>query len=178
MPKIKLHYDGWLALPAGLREELGLTSGDPLEVTLIDGALVLRPVAKEHRAARRQAAPQAPASEVAPLPELAQEAVAAPRPAPKRRGRPPKPAAAGEPAPASPAAGDLEPSELRKKTVPPPAATAEIAAPSLGLGRRHRGEAGHRPADERRPFRQVEVKKLGPGRGPNRHHRRPPGTAV
>lgn len=154
---------------------------------------MLRPLAKERCTARQWTVNETPA-EVEPLPGLAEDTVPTPRrakdaakaevaeppPPPKRRGRPPKMAAAGRPGPASMPAGDLEPSELRKKMVPPTAATAEIAVPSLGLGlgRRHRGEADPRPADERRPFRQVEVKKHSPGRGPNRHHRRPPGTAV
>src|SRR4051812_41372145 len=51
MPTLKLHYDGWLALPAGLRHALGLNSGDRLEAELVDGALVLRPVAKTRRPA-------------------------------------------------------------------------------------------------------------------------------
>ena len=51
MPTIKLHYDGWLALPAGLRQALGLNSGDRLVAELVDGALVLRPVAKTRRPA-------------------------------------------------------------------------------------------------------------------------------
>ena len=41
MPTLKLHYDGWLALPAAFRQALGLSSGDRLEAELVDGALVL-----------------------------------------------------------------------------------------------------------------------------------------
>ena len=44
MPTLKLHYDGWLALPAGLRQKLGLKC-DRVEAELVDGGLVLRPVA-------------------------------------------------------------------------------------------------------------------------------------
>src|SRR3954451_25197625 len=40
---LKLHYDGWLALPAALRRELGLDEGAALEVELVDGTVVLRP---------------------------------------------------------------------------------------------------------------------------------------
>ena len=40
---LKLHYDGWLALPAALRRKLGLDKGAVLEVELVDGAIVLRP---------------------------------------------------------------------------------------------------------------------------------------
>src|SRR5213080_1374975 len=40
---LKLHYDGWLALPAALRLELGLEKGAELELKLVDGTIVLRP---------------------------------------------------------------------------------------------------------------------------------------
>src|SRR3954447_369279 len=40
---LKLHYDGWLALPAALRRKLGLDEGAALEVELVDGTIVLRP---------------------------------------------------------------------------------------------------------------------------------------
>ena len=43
MTTLKLHYDGWLALPAALRRELGLDKGAALEVELVDGTIVLRP---------------------------------------------------------------------------------------------------------------------------------------
>ena len=44
LANFKLHYDGWLALPAGLRRTLDLNSGDRLVAELVDGAIVLRPV--------------------------------------------------------------------------------------------------------------------------------------
>ena len=65
MPTLKLHYDGWLSLPAGLRQALGLNSGDRLEAELVDGALVLRPVAKTRRPAPGGEAAVA----VAPMPQ-------------------------------------------------------------------------------------------------------------
>jgi hypothetical protein len=37
-----LHYDGWLALPAGLRRQVSLDTADLSEVELVDGAIVLR----------------------------------------------------------------------------------------------------------------------------------------
>jgi AbrB family looped-hinge helix DNA binding protein len=43
MTTLKLHYEGWLALPAGLRRKLGLKSGDQLEAELVRGTIVLRP---------------------------------------------------------------------------------------------------------------------------------------
>jgi bifunctional DNA-binding transcriptional regulator/antitoxin component of YhaV-PrlF toxin-antitoxin module len=42
---LKLHYDGWLALPAALRRKLGLDKGATIELELVDGAIVLRPSA-------------------------------------------------------------------------------------------------------------------------------------
>src|SRR4051794_2350370 len=39
---LKLHYDGWLALPAALRQKLGLGNRAALEVELVDGTIVLR----------------------------------------------------------------------------------------------------------------------------------------
>ena len=51
MPTLKLHYDGWIALPAGLRQALGLNSGDRITAELVDGALVLRPATKKARSA-------------------------------------------------------------------------------------------------------------------------------
>src|SRR3954453_3905552 len=42
MSKVRLmSYDGWLALPAAVRERLGLSTGHQLE--LVGGAIVLRP---------------------------------------------------------------------------------------------------------------------------------------
>ena len=54
MATLKLHYDGWLSLPSGLRQKLGVGSGDRLEADLVDGAIVLRPAAKTRRPARRE----------------------------------------------------------------------------------------------------------------------------
>jgi bifunctional DNA-binding transcriptional regulator/antitoxin component of YhaV-PrlF toxin-antitoxin module len=42
MATLKLHYEGWLALPTGLRQKLGLKSGDQLEAELVRGTIVLR----------------------------------------------------------------------------------------------------------------------------------------
>ena len=35
MPTLKLHYDGWIALPIVLRQTLGLNTGDRIEVDLV-----------------------------------------------------------------------------------------------------------------------------------------------
>ena len=57
----KLHYDGWLVLPAGLRRTLDLNSGDRLVAELVDGTIVLRPV-------NGQRATAEPKQAVEPLP--------------------------------------------------------------------------------------------------------------
>ena len=44
MTKVRLNYDGWLSLPTAVRQKLGLTTGDQLELELSDGNIVLRPV--------------------------------------------------------------------------------------------------------------------------------------
>src|SRR3954447_19511789 len=44
MPKVLLNFDGWLALPTAVRQKLGLSTGDQLELELADGGIVLRPV--------------------------------------------------------------------------------------------------------------------------------------
>jgi bifunctional DNA-binding transcriptional regulator/antitoxin component of YhaV-PrlF toxin-antitoxin module len=42
---LKLHYDGWPALPAAFRQKLGLSKGTALEAELVGGTIVLRPAA-------------------------------------------------------------------------------------------------------------------------------------
>jgi AbrB family looped-hinge helix DNA binding protein len=42
MTKVRINYDGWLALPAAVRERLGLSTGDELE--LADEGVLLRPL--------------------------------------------------------------------------------------------------------------------------------------
>lgn len=42
MTKLKLHFDGWLALPATARRRLGVTTGDQLEAEWTDGGLLIK----------------------------------------------------------------------------------------------------------------------------------------
>ena len=42
MTKLKLHYDGWIALPATVRRRMGITTGDQLEADWVEGGLLLR----------------------------------------------------------------------------------------------------------------------------------------
>ena len=82
MSTVQLRYDGWLALPTEVRQRLGLTSGDRLEVEVTSDAIVLR------RAQKSSASERATAE---PVPAAAQPPVATPEPAVKRGpGRPRK----------------------------------------------------------------------------------------
>jgi AbrB family looped-hinge helix DNA binding protein len=42
MSNVQVHYDGWVTLPVAARAQLGLTTGDRLEVELTGDAIVLR----------------------------------------------------------------------------------------------------------------------------------------
>ena len=46
MSKIRIHFDGWIALPARVRQALRLEAGDELDVETRDGALVLSPATR------------------------------------------------------------------------------------------------------------------------------------
>jgi AbrB family looped-hinge helix DNA binding protein len=186
MPTLKLHYDGWLALPAGMREKLGLNSGDRVEAELVDGALVLRPVAKAGRPAKvRDADPSSvedpettPATADAAqarrkpgrprkVPTAAGEGGAAPK---KARGRPRR-AVPGSRAGAAPPEAVLGPPKLLKKAdLEARTATADTPVPATRLATRVRPDGTPQPV-ERRPFRNVEVRALGPGRGHNSRDR-------
>ena len=180
MPTLKLHYDGWIALPAGLREALGLSSGDRIEAELVDGTVRLRPAAKAGRAARSTEA-GVPAPDV-PSPAAGPEGPARGRRAadggvatPKRRGRPPKAVTAQPTVSRHPLAG-IGPARLVKKAeLEARAAPEAVVAPAPAA--RVRPE---RPSQavERRPFGNVEIRSLGPGRGHNRPRRLPPGPAA
>jgi bifunctional DNA-binding transcriptional regulator/antitoxin component of YhaV-PrlF toxin-antitoxin module len=184
MQTVKLHYEGWVSLPSGLRRKLGLNSGDRLEADLVHGAIVLRPATKaSHPGPRDEQASDHPGADV---PETLK-----PKASPARRkpGRPRKSEAADELAASIPkrprgrprvvrapqpeptpmrAAISSEPWKLRRKAdLQPQAASVEDAPLPAPRPYRARSEAGS-PADERRPFRNVEVRKLGPGRQHNR----------
>ena len=101
MSTIQMHYDGWLTLPAAMRQKLGLGTGDRLELELVGDTVVLR-------RARRSSAVEPATTEPEPMPEAEQPpveaaaeepAAAAPEPVVKRGpGRPRKvPAAAALP---------------------------------------------------------------------------------
>jgi AbrB family looped-hinge helix DNA binding protein len=174
MVTLKLHYEGWVSLPSGLRQKLGLSSGDRLEADLVDGAIVLRPAAKTRRPAREAA--DSPVADAAPAKrkpgrprKVADAGELAPAPAPRKaRSRPRKAATVLEPAPAVLPAVTIGPPKLLKKAdLQPKATPADPTAPPADAIRRTRSDSGFQ-AVERRPFRNVEVRKLGPGRGHNR----------
>ena len=175
---LKLHYDGWLALPPAFRRALGSGTGDLLEAELVDGAIVLRPVAK---GARQTKAAMASGPEQAAIEDRAGD----PAPATRRKlGRPRKAATAEQHAPAleleaedksAPLTEEAVRSELRRKQSPPAPDLEQAWAPVRDPRPERRGhDAG--TEREKRPFRQVEVRKLGPGRGHTRGRPRASGV--
>ena len=199
MSTLKLHYDGWLVLPTGLRNALELESGDRLNAELVDGAIVLRPAKGKRPSSGLEKIAELPVAVLVPtsLPE-------APAVAKRPRGRPRKVPVA--PAQAELLLGPAEaplPSPKRKPGRPRKVVTAELAAvvelepgspvteggvwklrPKAELPVSHpepvplpprRAEpsraGGGYEREERRPFRNVEVRKLGPGRRHNRPQR-------
>ena len=176
MTTLKLYYGGWLALPAALRQTLGVDTGDGLEAELVDGTIRLRPAAGIKGAAENEPEATEPAAE-APAPPAV---TSARRPS----GRPRKVAVPKPPEPAAPPERPL--ARLRKAKpdpAPEPASLAEagarselgrkVALPREEVAVRGRVRAWVLPStgherEERRPFPHVEVRKLGPGR---RHHR-------
>ena len=199
MPRLKVHYDGWIALPAGLRQQLKLNSGDRLDAQLVAGAIVLRPASAKRAPAEPEQAIEPPAVTSAPAPSL-ETAVPQKRP----RGRPRKVQTTERPSELMLAiAGDSLPSPKRKPGRPrkvrleeaEPAAEpapssmvgestlwklrpkAELAAkspdPAPSPPRRPEPSrlAGSHEREERRPFRNVEIRKLGSGRRHNRLQR-------
>ncbi|MFZ1425632.1 MAG: hypothetical protein WAS21_02550 [Geminicoccaceae bacterium] len=196
MTTLKLHYDGWLALPADLRHMLDLKTGDRLRAELVDGAIVLRPTQVKRAPAEPEPVAEIPGGVAAAAVDSMAVPVKRPRgrprkvqvdpthpellpglemlPAsPKRKpGRPRKVRAeevALDPAPETPAPGDeavvwkLRPKAALPEVSPDPVPNApppRRREPSWG------SSGGER--EERRPFRNVEVRKLGPGRQHNR----------
>ena len=167
MSTLKLHYDGWIALPAVLRQTLGLDSGDRVEADVIDGALVLWP-ASGATAKRPRVAPAAPSE---PSPTDGGAAAA-----PRRRGRPPKAQVAAQPRPVNQAPVGIGPAKLIKKAELERTAVLQDDAPPAPVVRLRPERIAQ--TVERRPFRNVEVRPLGPGRGHNAPRRLRPGPGA
>ncbi len=160
---IKLYYGGWLAIPVALLKKLGVATGDELDVDVIDGVVSLRPADAVSRVERKPAT-SATAPEVTPERRKPgrprKEKPAAPAlAAPKRpRGRPRK-----NPPPLSEAAPEVtsQPWKLVKKAELQAASSAEQEQPPLRRPARLRSDSGLGMV-ERRPFRRVEIRPLGP----------------
>ena len=196
MATLKLHDDGWLALPADLRHLLDLKTGDRLQAELVSGAIVLRPAPAKRAAAEPEPVAEMPGGVIA----AAADSMAAPVKRP--RGRPRKvpvdpshaellvgreiPLAAPKRKPGRPRKARAEEAALDPATEPPtpgdeavvwklrpkaalPKASPDPVPEAPPPRRREPGwgtSGGER--EERRPFRNVEVRKLGPGRQHNR----------
>ncbi len=131
MPNLRLHDQGWLALPAELRKQLGLQTGDRLQLELIEGGLRLRP-------AGQAAAPEV--AQPAPIPAVPDQL-----PAKWGRGRPRKQVQADPPV-----AEQQAELLLQAAVVQPEQAAATAAStsrrgtrgllPKLKAGGRHKSE--------------------------------------
>jgi AbrB family looped-hinge helix DNA binding protein len=62
MTTIRVNYDGWLSLPTAVRQKLGLTTGDQLELEVSGGNIVLRPVRSGTTADEAAPEPSVPAT--------------------------------------------------------------------------------------------------------------------
>src|SRR3954451_7061756 len=87
IPKVRLSYDGWLALPPTVREKLGLSTGHQLELELVGGAIVLRPAGAAGPAPAEPPATFPPVETRPPAPPSA----AAPEPPPAAKRGPGRP---------------------------------------------------------------------------------------
>ena len=133
MPTLKVHYDGWIALPSGLRGYLKLNSGDRLDAQLVDGAIVLRPASVKRASAKAEPAIEPPAVTAAPVSSLE---TALPQKRPRGRPRKVHPselmlAIAGDPLP-SPKRKPGRPRKVRLEEAEP------VAEPTFFHGRRWR----------------------------------------
>src|SRR3954464_15593073 len=76
MATLRVHYDGWVALPESFRRKLGLERGDDLEAELVEGTIVLRPSTGSAKAVQEGVAPEA--AEAMPAPSALAAAALAP----------------------------------------------------------------------------------------------------
>ena len=132
--KLKLYYDGWLALPAALRRQLELDTDAVLEAELVGGTIVLRPAARAKSSAK--AAPELETSEHPAAAAAPPPAALTTTPAKRKPGRPRKVHA-----------GEREP-ELRLER-PEERAPAEqpqpVSVPKRSPGQPHKIEAQAEP---------------------------------
>jgi AbrB family looped-hinge helix DNA binding protein len=78
MPKVRVNYDGWIALPAAVRQKLKLGTGDQLDLELSGEVITLRrsPPAPASQVPEPSAVPAAEASPPEPPPIAETEPVA------------------------------------------------------------------------------------------------------
>src|SRR3954466_13013065 len=76
MATLRIHYEGWVALPESFRRKLGLERGDDLEAELVEGTIVLRPAKGSAKAIDEGVAPEA--VEAVPAPSALAAAALAP----------------------------------------------------------------------------------------------------
>src|SRR3954462_12467664 len=88
MTRIRINHDGWLSLPTAVRQKLGLTTGDQLELELSEGSIVLRPVRSGTTA--DEAAPEPVATAEPSVPSTPPAAAAAAPMVKRGPGRPRK----------------------------------------------------------------------------------------
>ena len=79
MPRVKVHYDGWIALPADIRRRLGLKTGDQLDLEWTDGGLMLRSQNATDPTDEHDVAPSEALEEPAPEPRTTPKPKAKPR---------------------------------------------------------------------------------------------------
>src|SRR4051794_37966303 len=75
MSTVRLNYDGWLALPAAVRQKFGLVTGDQLDLELSDDAIILRP--RRTGGVVEQQAPEPPVASAEPTASAPPPAAAA-----------------------------------------------------------------------------------------------------
>jgi AbrB family looped-hinge helix DNA binding protein len=81
MARVKVHRDGWIALPATLRRKLRLATGDELEPTA-DGVLLrtVKPLDGSEEAEPNEAVQLTPVEAGAPVEPVAETRPSAPKP--------------------------------------------------------------------------------------------------
>jgi AbrB family looped-hinge helix DNA binding protein len=88
MSTVRLNYDGWLALPAAVRQKFGLVTGDQLDLELSDDAIILRP--RRTGGVVEQQAPELPVASAEPTTSTPPPAAAAAPIVKRGPGRPRK----------------------------------------------------------------------------------------
>src|SRR4051812_35826102 len=183
MAKVRVHHDGWLALPAAVRKRPGLSTGDQLELELAAGGVLLR---RARCAAAANPSPEpitaaVPSASAAPPAAAAKRGPGRPRKTPlpvvpptlKARGGRRKAAATAEPGQRDRhPGGDARRDAVRRAGHALDARHQVVAArrqPARGHShprRRARKPRGSRRPRIMRPFRRRLVASPGPATPP------------